>query len=202
VAALWRRAQTGAGCFLDIAIVDGPAFLMAMEYDYLWNTGHARRRGDTHLSGGYPWYHLFATADGRHLSVAAVEPQFYKRLCALIGRADLATRQYADGEAREELFAAFRAIFKSRRCDEWMKLLGDEDVCVAPVCTAAEAVDALRDRASGVISAGGDRLAVRSPVRLPAAPSAGPTDSAATLARFGFSEDEIDALRSQGVIAS
>src|SRR5437899_3335130 len=90
VAALWRRVQAGAGCYLDIAIVDGPAFLMAMEYDYFWTTGRPRQRGDTPLCGGYPWYHVFETADGRYLSVAAVEPQFYARLCTVMGRPDLA----------------------------------------------------------------------------------------------------------------
>lgn len=201
VAALWRRAQTGAGCFLDIAIVDGPAFLMAMEYDYCRNTGRDRQRGDTHLSGGYPWYHVFETADGRHLSVAAVEPQFYRRLCTLIGRADLTTQQYAEGSERRALFDAFAAIFRSKRCDEWMALLGNEDVCVAPVSTPAEAVDALRRRSTGVISVDGHAPAVRSPLRLESAPPSAPRGTAATLASFGFSEDEIGALHSQGVIA-
>ena len=148
VAALWRRVQTGTGCYLDIAIADGPAFLMAMEYDYFWNTGRQRQRGDTHLCGGYPWYHVFETADGRYLSVAAVEPQFYARLCHVLGRPDLASRQFVDGAERQALFECFAGIFRSKTCDEWMEVLGSEDVCVAPVLTPGEAAQTVQMKPS------------------------------------------------------
>ncbi len=199
VAALWRRAQTGAGCYLDIAIADGPAFLMAMEYDYFWNTDHNRQRGDTHLSGGYPWYQIFETADGRYLSIAAVEPQFYARLCEVLGHPDLANRQFADGTERQALFETFAAIFKSKSCDEWMGLLGSEDVCVAPVLTPGEAAHALLQHKDGM-SAEEDPL-VPSPVRLEVAPTARPRGTVDTLASFGFTEQEIRTLQEHGSIA-
>jgi len=200
VAALWRRAQTGAGCYLDIAIA-GPAFLMAMEYDYFWNTGKHRQRGDTHLCGGYPWYHVFETADARYLSVAAVEPQFYARLCTVIGRPDLARRQFVDGAERQALFETFAEIFRSKTCDEWMAVLNGEDVCVAPVATPGEAAQALRSQLGGTTSVDRD-ASVRSPVRLAAATSSVPQGTAATLASFGFADDEIQNLERQGAIAT
>jgi len=195
VAALWRRAQTGTGCYLDIAISDGPAFLMAMEYDYFWSTGRQRQRGDTHLCGGYPWYQVFETADGRYLSVAAVEPQFYTRLCDALGRPDLASQQFVGGAERDALFACFATIFKAKSCDEWMTLLGSKDVCVAPVLTPGEAAQHLHT--SGAAQ---DAPLVRSPVRLESAAPSTPTGTAATLASFGFTEDEIRALREHGSI--
>jgi len=204
VAALWRRVQTGKGCYLDIAIVDGPAFLMAMEYDYFWNTGRQRQRGDTHLCGGYPWYHVFETADGRYISIAAVEPQFYARLCHVLGRPDLASRQFVDGPERQALFECFAGIFRSKTCDEWMELLHSEDVCVAPVATPAEAAHTLQMKPGAAVSGDGAPL-VRSPVRLevaaPPPPSGTPMATAATLARFGFTENEIRTLQEQGSIA-
>jgi alpha-methylacyl-CoA racemase len=202
VAALWQRAQTGTGCYLDIAIVDGPAFLMAMEYDYFWNTGRQRQCGDTHLGGGYPWYHVFETADGRYLSVAAVEPQFYARLCELLGRPDLKDRQFADGAQRQALFECFTKIFKSKTCDEWTDLLCNEDVCVAPVSTPGEAAETMQR--SRILSAAGASL-VHSPIHLqdaaPPNPGDAPRDTAATLASFGFTEDEIRTLRQHGSVA-
>ena len=198
VAALWRRAQTGTGCYLDIAIVDGPAFLMAMEYDYVAETGRQRQRGDTHLCGGYPWYHIFETADGRYLAVAAVEPQFYARLCHLLERSDLATQQFVDGAERKELFESFTAIFKAKTRDEWMALLGNDDVCVAPVLPPGEALQNLHRR--GAPSGDGAPL-VRSPIRLEVAAPATPRETAATLATFGFTEDEIRSLLEHGSIA-
>jgi alpha-methylacyl-CoA racemase len=200
VAALWRREQTGTGCYLDMAIADGPAFLMAMEYDYFWNTGRQRQRGDTHLTGGYPWYHVFETADGRYLSVAAVEPQFYTRLCHLLGRPDLASCQYVDGAERKALFESFAGIFRSKTCDAWMELLGSEDVCVAPVLTPGEAAQTLQTQHSGAVSAGGAPL-VPSPVRLEVAAPSIPRGTAATLASFGFTEQEIRTLQEHGSIA-
>jgi alpha-methylacyl-CoA racemase len=194
VAALWKRAQSGAGCFVDIAIADGPAFLMAMEYDYFWSTGRQRQCGDTHLSGGYPWYQVFETADGRYLTVGAVEPQFYARLCEVLGRPDLASRQFADGAERETLFESFRSIFKSKTCEEWMGLLQDEDVCVAPVLTVGEAA-----QQHGAV-AGNDAPQVRSPVRLDVAVPVMPQGTAATLASFGFAEEEIRGLQAQGIV--
>jgi alpha-methylacyl-CoA racemase len=203
VAALWRRAQTAEGCYLDIAIADGPAFLMAMEYDYFWNTGRQRQRGDTHLSGGYPWYHVFETADGRYLSVAAVEPQFYARLCQVLGRPDLASRQFVDGPERQAHFECFAGIFKSKTCDEWMRLLGSEDTCVAPVSTPGEAAHTVQMQCSGALSVDGAPL-VPSPVRLEAAAPSTPRGTqrgtAATLASFGFTEAEIRTLQEQGSI--
>jgi alpha-methylacyl-CoA racemase len=199
VAALWRREQTGTGCYLDIAIVDGPAFLMAMEYDYYWSTGHQRQRGDTHLCGGYPWYYVFETADGRHLSVAAVEPQFYARLCHALGRPDLASQQFADGAERQALFECFAGMFRSKTCDQWMELLKSDDVCVAPVLSPGEAAHMMQVQRSAAVSAGGTPL-VRSPVRLEAAAPSTPKGTAATLTSFGFTEEEIRVLQEQGCV--
>ena len=199
VAALWQRVQTGVGCYVDIAIADGPAFLMAMEYDYYWNTGRDRQRGDTHLSGGYPWYQIFETADGRYLSVAAVEPQFYARLCDNLGRPDLAGQQFVDGQGRQALFDCFASIFRSKTCDQWMQLLGGEDVCVAPVLTPGEAARGLHLKGSCAASADDPPL-VPSPIRVESAAPSLPTGTAATLASFGFTGEEIRSLQDQGSI--
>ena len=200
VAALWRRVQTGAGCYLDIAIADGPAFLMAMEYDYFWSTGRQRQRGDTHLSAGYPWYQVFETADGRYLTVAAVEPQLYARLCPVLGRSDLASCQFVHGAERQALFECFAGIFRSKTCDQWMELLDGEDVCVARVLTPGEAAHVLQTQRSGIASADAASL-VPSPVRLEVAGPSPPRGTAATLASFGFTDDEICILREQGSIS-
>jgi crotonobetainyl-CoA:carnitine CoA-transferase CaiB-like acyl-CoA transferase len=200
VAALWRRDQTGEGCYLDIAIVDGPAFLMAMEYDYFLQTGQQRQRGDTHLCGGYPWYHVFETADGRYLSVAAVEPQIYARLCDALGRPDLASRQFVDGEERRAMFDSFATIFRSKTFQEWMDLLQTSDVCIAPVLTPGEAAQTLQMQRGGAPSAD-DAALLRSPVRLQVAAPPEPRGTTATLASFGFTAEEIHSLQKQGSIA-
>jgi len=202
VAALWQRSKTVRGCFLDLAIIDSPLFLMAMELDFFRQTGHARRRGDTHLSGGYAWYQVFETKDGRHLSVAAVEPHFYKRLCELVGRPDLVERQFGDGAERDALRQVFGRIFRARTSAEWLQLLENEDVCVALVRDTADAASGAHLRRLQCEAEDGGAPLVRSPVRLPRAPLAAPRDTAASLAHYGFAAEEIRALEAAGCIAA
>ena len=89
------------------------------------------------LTGGLASYRLYATADGRFLTVGALEPKFFRRLCELLGEPDLADRQF--DEDQEQLARELAAIFATRSLAEWLEHLGDEDVCVGPVSTRAEA---------------------------------------------------------------
>lgn len=79
------------------------------------------------LTGGEAFYSMYETADGRFLTVAALEPKFFARLCELLG--------LPDGATRDRLAAAFA----ERELAEWLKLFEGEDVCVGPVATRAEA---------------------------------------------------------------
>ncbi len=89
------------------------------------------------LTGGLACYRTYATADGRHLTVGALEPKFFLRLCELVGRPELAGRQYAPDQ--QELANELCEIFAGRSLSDWLALFGDEDVCVGPVWTRAEA---------------------------------------------------------------
>ena len=89
------------------------------------------------LTGGLACYRIYATADGRHLTVGALEPKFFRRLCELVERPELAERQY--DEDQEALAAELAAIFATRSLDDWLAHFGDEDVCVGPVWTREEA---------------------------------------------------------------
>jgi crotonobetainyl-CoA:carnitine CoA-transferase CaiB-like acyl-CoA transferase len=89
------------------------------------------------LTGGLACYRLYATEDGRYLTVGALEPKFFSRLAELLGRPDLADRQYDANQ--EDLAAELAAIFATRSRDAWLERFGDEDVCVGPVFTREEA---------------------------------------------------------------
>ena len=89
------------------------------------------------LTGGLACYRVYETADERHLTVGALEPAFFRRLTELLGRPDLAERQFdADQEA---LAAELTTLFRTRPLAEWLELCDGEDVCVGPVATLAEA---------------------------------------------------------------
>jgi crotonobetainyl-CoA:carnitine CoA-transferase CaiB-like acyl-CoA transferase len=89
------------------------------------------------LTGGLACYRIYETADGRALTVGALEPKFFRRLCELVERPDLAERQYDAGQ--EALAAELAALFGSRGLDAWLEHFGDEDVCVGPVWNREEA---------------------------------------------------------------
>jgi len=197
VAALHAAARSGRGQHLDLAIVDGPLFLMATELEAYWRSGAARGAGDTHLTGRYPRYAVHRTADGGAVALGAVEPEFHRALCGALGHPELAPRQFAEGRERAQNWEGFRNAFASRTRDEATALLGGVDACASPVLSTEEvARGPLMERAVRA-GAGGERL-VRSPVRLPLPPLAPARRGAELLARFGFSRAEIEELAAAG----
>lgn len=89
------------------------------------------------LTGGLACYRLYSTADGRQLTVGALEPRFFERLCELLGRPDLGERQFDDDQ--EALAEELAAVLATRSLSDWLEHLGDADVCVGPVWTREEA---------------------------------------------------------------
>jgi len=129
LAALFERERTGQGARLVVSMTHRSHDLVA------------HRLGgepvEKMLTGGLACYRIYATADGRQLTVGALEPRFFRRLCELIGRPELADRHY---DANQDALAAeLAAIFAERSLAGWLEQFGDEDVCVGPVSTRAEA---------------------------------------------------------------
>lgn len=89
------------------------------------------------LTGGVACYRIYETADGRHLTVAALEPKFWRNLCELIERPDLVDRAY------DPTLPELAELFRSRTLHDWRTLLEGNDTCVGPVLTLAEAADEL-----------------------------------------------------------
>jgi alpha-methylacyl-CoA racemase len=126
LAALLERERTGRGRRIVISMTHGSHRLAAH-----------RLGGDPLpklLTGGPPCFRIYGTADGRHLTVGALEPKFWQRLCELIARPDLVERHY-DPSAADEL----SGVFATRPLAEWLDIFDEEDVCVGPVWTLEEA---------------------------------------------------------------
>jgi crotonobetainyl-CoA:carnitine CoA-transferase CaiB-like acyl-CoA transferase len=130
LAALLERERTGHGARLTISMTHRSHRLVSH-----------RLGGDPlprFLTGGLACYRIYETADGRHLTVGALEPKFFARLCELVGRPALAERQLVAGD-QAELAAELAAVFAERPLNTWLELFDGEDVCAGPVATLAEA---------------------------------------------------------------
>ncbi len=207
LAALLARERTGAGQYIDMAMVDGLVTMMFLTIDDYLTTGDVPRRGETLLTGHYPWYNVYETQDAKYISVGAIEPWFYENLCRALGREDLIPHQYAEGAKRDEVFAAFRAAFRSKPRDEWVELLMPAETCVAPVLEIDEVANDAHLRHRGLITETEGRLQVGAMVKLSETPAhvRGPRssgdDTPAVLRELGYDEESIGALRRAGAIA-
>lgn len=125
LAALLERERTGRGARIVVSMTHGSHELVAH-----------RVGGDPVprlLTGGVACYRIYATADGRWLTVAALEPKFWRRLCELLERPDLEPRAF-DAELPE-----LEELFRTRPLADWLDLLEGKDTCVGPVLTLQEA---------------------------------------------------------------
>ena len=117
--------------------MDGTAHLSAM-FAGMLASGFAReRRAANLLDGGAPFYDVYETADGEHMSVGALEPQFYAVLVELLGLDDLPSRD--DPAQWPVIREAFTRRFKERTRAEWTEVFDGTDACVAPVLPVTEA---------------------------------------------------------------
>lgn len=143
LAALLERERTGRGAHLVVSLTHNAHELASHR---LGGEPFPRL-----LTGGLACYRIYATADGRYLTVAALEPKFFRRLCELIGRPELAGRQW---DAEQELLAAELAeALAAHPLGTWLELFEGEDVSVGPVATLEEAAAQLRPRPSAAGSA-------------------------------------------------
>ncbi len=136
LAALLEARTSGQGQVVDAAIVDGTAHLNAIASTFAavgLDTG-TRRSGM--LDGGTPWYDVYETADGKHVTVGALEPQFWADLVARIG-VELPDRD--DPANRATIRDALVRRFKEKAQAEWAEVFDGTDACVAPVVPLSEA---------------------------------------------------------------
>jgi alpha-methylacyl-CoA racemase len=141
LAALLERQQTGRGRRITISMTHNAHKLAAHR---LGGEPFSRL-----LTGGLACYRIYATADGRYLTIAALEPKFFERLCELIGRPELTERQWRPDQ--EALATELAETFAAKPLATWLELFEGEDVSVGPVSTLAEAAAQLggNPRAAG-----------------------------------------------------
>jgi crotonobetainyl-CoA:carnitine CoA-transferase CaiB-like acyl-CoA transferase len=209
--AIIARERTGRGQHVDIAMMDGVVAWNVYHLLLYVLSGKIPERGRAPLTGHHPCYAIYETRDGRYVTVGAYEAHFWATLCRHFGREDFIPQQWDEGAARDEMFAFFRAAFRTKTLAEWMTELGDADICFGPVNTLADALVDPQVRARGMLvevdTPTGRAPTVGTPIHLSETPPALRTpppelgaDTDGVLAALGMGPDEIARLRAAGIV--
>jgi len=193
LAALLESRVSGDGQVVDAAIVDGTAHLNSMATGFLAGGLLREERAANLLDGGAPFYDLYETADGRHLAVGALEPQFYDELVAGLGIADTAPDRNIPAN-HPELRRLISDAVRRRTQAEWVEVFDGTDACVAPVLPMTEAFGHPHLAARGTFV---DRDGMTQPAPAPRFSRTAPTLTTAPPANAG--QDTRDALRAWGI---
>ena len=207
VSALLHARTTGQGQVIDCAMTDGAALLMSMIWSFraggLWRD----ERGVNLLDSGAHFYDTYACADGKYVSVGAIEPQFYALLREKAGLAEDADfDRQMDRRAWPALKERLAAVFATRTREDWCAILEGTDACFAPVLSMAEAPTHPHNVARATFV---DVDGVVQPAPAPrysATPTVAPrmadgtTDTDALLAGLGYGEADVAALKSAGTV--
>jgi len=207
LAALVRARETGEGDHVDVAMTDGAFAMLTIHLGDHFAGGAVPGREQMLLNGRFPCYRVYECADGRHVTVGAIEEQFWSALCEGVGRPDLLPTRL-DPAA----IPAWREVFGARPRDEWVALLG-AGACVGPVNDFAEAAADPQLRHREMVleldhPGAGPFPQVGMPIKLRAAPGAVRTPAPrlgegtrAYLREAGYEDAAIDALLADGVAA-
>jgi crotonobetainyl-CoA:carnitine CoA-transferase CaiB-like acyl-CoA transferase len=209
--ALFARERTGKGQYIDISMTDGMVSLLSLPLFLHQRTGEFSKRGESMLSHRFACYNTFETADGRYISIGAVENRFWKILCEHLGVPEYAALQY-DEKRREEIIDVMRRTFRKKTLARWETEMADLDVCWGPIRNLKEVLEdsCFREREMVVdmCQKNGEKMSTLGvPVKLSETPGSirnFPVDfggsTVSILRELGYSENQITSFEEKGVI--
>ncbi len=201
---VFEAQRSGRGQVVDAAMTDGAALLSTMLFNFRAAGQWSDRRADNLLDGGAPFYRTYACADGKHIAIGPLEPQFYALLRERCGLSDPLFDAQNDRSRWPAMHERLATLFASRPRDAWCALLEGTDACFSPVLDWDEALRHPHNLAREThVSVGGVMQPAPAPrfSRTPAArPEPGSTpDPAGVLRAWGIEPALIDGLtRSRG----
>lgn len=156
LAALFDAQRSGQGRFVDVSMTDAALAHMVSALATVQTYGHGQPmpRGEDFTSGRVPCYGVYETADGRHLALGALEPQFWQAFCNAAGRPDLIAKGFVLDDSVGAAKIEVAALVKSRSLEEWSALLEDVDGCATPVLRLDEVMAHPLTRARGMVLEG------------------------------------------------
>ena len=209
VCGLLETARSGQGQVIDAAMVDGAALLAAMIHG-LRAMGVWGERGTNLLDTGAWFYEVYETADGKHISVGSIEPQFLAEMVRLTGLAEDGAGDLPDQMDRSTWPAMkerMAALIRTKTREEWCRLMEGSDACFAPVLDADEAAvhphNASRGtfiRPDGILQPAPAPRFSRTVPEVAGPPARPGQHTDAVLADWGLSGEEIVKLREAGAV--
>ena len=205
-ALLTRELGNGGGEYIDVSMTDVVLSFSQAVVQPVFD-GESPRPGESELTGGLPWYDVYETADGKYVTFAALEPQFYRAFCEAVDRPDLIdAHSTTDAAEREALRGELAEVFASRTREEWTAALSDVEASVEPVYTLAEAIEDEQIAARDLVWEEN-----RPRIGFPAQGSDAPVDrgrpapdqgehTVSVLRNVGYDAAEIEALEAAGAV--
>jgi alpha-methylacyl-CoA racemase len=206
--ALLEAKSSGRGQVVDAAMVDGAALLATAFFGLRAAGRWDGEPGANAIDSGSHWYETYETADGEHIAVGALEPQFYAELLRLLGLEPDEFPQH-EHERWPELKQRMAAVFRTRTREEWMTLLEPADACASAVLSLDEAASHPHNAArstfvdvDGVVQPAPAPRFSRTPGEVRCGPSEPGADTETALAAWGIGRRHIERLADTGAIAT
>ena len=205
--ALLARERTGKGQRIDVSLYNTA---LSMQIVSLSSILGCRITGDTPFGRCAHYYDVYATKDGKFISVGAIEPKFWRKFCDMIGLPELKDRQY-DFAHEEEITQIISDTLKTKTRDEWVALAENGSFCITPVNSPDEVLESDMSAASGMLETRmedvGTVTYLHSAVKMSGtpgsirfrAPYAG-EHNREVLCALGYTEEEIAVFKEKGII--
>ena len=141
LAAVMSARDTGKGQVVDAAIIDGVSSMLTTFRGFSAAGDWTHEYESNFIDGGAPWYACYETADGKYISVGAVERKFYAELLDGMGLSHDYLDRQMDRASWQEQKAVFAKVFRSRSRADWESIFEGRSACFAPVLTLEEAAN-------------------------------------------------------------
>ena len=211
MAALWHREKTGKGQRVDVSMTDSILPMLTLQLAQYWGS----RESDEIMNpfdGSFPFYGVYECADGKHVSLGALEQKFWSGFCQMAGKPEWLPLQFATGDEKRKVREEIAGFFKTKSRDEWLKLAEVHDVCLSSIHEMEDLEKDPQLQARQMIietehESGLKLKGVGIPIKFseskPDPPEPAPAvgqDSIEILKEAGYSEERIEELLEKGIV--
>jgi formyl-CoA transferase/CoA:oxalate CoA-transferase len=215
--ALFRRARTGQGAHIDLALLDAQVSLLTYMAQYFWADGRVPGRMGSGHASVVP-YQALATRDG-HLIVAVFAEKFWGGFCGAVDHPEWqADPRFATNRDRlahrATLMPLVETLFRERTTADWLERLQGAGVPAAPILSVDRVLQdpqvrhrrmvvEVEHRGHGPVPTLGTPLKVDGAAEIPIAPAPylGEHTDHVLGGLLAYPAERLAALRRDGVIA-